>query len=150
MSRRFRVRSPRDGFSLIEVIVVLVVLVVLAVTFVSGMETGADVAAAADILRSHLGFVQALAMANNTATWGVSFEANAYTLVCTPTPAHLPAWPNESSARYVLPAGVKIISGLGVVTLDEYGAPAATHVVIFSDDEQQQQVSITGFTGLVP
>ena len=142
-------RTARAGFSLVEVIVVLVILAVLAVALVAGLDAHASVVVEADILRSYLGYVQSLAMANNTATWGVSFSADSYTLLRDGSPAPI-FWPDAATATYALPAGVTIISGTGEVTLDEYGAPAATHVVTFSDGEQQQQVSITGFTGLVP
>ena len=142
-------RTARAGFSLVEVIVVLVILAVLAVALVAGLDAHASVVVEADILRSYLGYVQSLAMANNTATWGVAFSGGSYTLLRDGNPAPI-FWPDAATATYALPAGVTIISGTGEVTLDEYGAPAATHVVTFSDGEQQQQVSITGFTGLVP
>ena len=142
-------RTARAGFSLVEVIVVLVILAVLAVALVAGLDAHASVVVEADILRSYLGYVQSLAMANNTATWGVAFSGGSYTLLRDGNPAPI-FWPDAATATYALPAGVAIVSGAGVVTFDEYGAPAATHVVTFSDGEQQQQVSITGFTGLVP
>ena len=147
---RSRTPASKRGFTGIEVIAVLVVLGIFAVILVAGLDVHASVAVEADILRSHLGYAQSLAMANNTAGWSVSFGGNAYTLVCTPTPANLPTWPNESSATHALPAGVAIVSGSGVVAFDEWGAPAATHVLVLSDGVQQQSVSITGFTGLVP
>lgn len=142
-------RTARAGFTLVETIVVLAVVGILAVSLVAGMDVHASVVVEADVLRSYLGYVQSLAMANNTATWGVSFSADSYTLLRDGSPAPI-FWPDAATATYALPAGMTIISGTGEVTLDEYGAPAATHVVTFSDGEQQQQVSITGFTGLVP
>ena len=149
MSRRVRVRSPRDGFSLIEVIVVLVVLAVLAVTFVSGMETGAGVAAAADILRSHLGFAQALAMANNTAVWSVQFDNNTYRLLRDGAESPLP-WPGTASAAHELPDGIAIAEGTGLMTIDEWGAPPLTRDIRLTDGSQVATVRITEFTGLVP
>lgn len=142
-------RTARAGFSLVEVIVVLVILAVLAVALVAGLDAHASVVVEADILRSYLGYVQSLAMANNTATWGVAFSGGSYTLLRDGNPAPI-FWPDAATATYALPASVAIVSGAGVVTFDDNGAPAATHVVTFSDGAQQQQVSITGFTGLVP
>ena len=142
-------RTARAGFSLVEVIVVLVILAVLAVALVAGLDAHASVVVEADILRSYLGYVQSVAMANNTATWGVAFSGGSYTLLRDGNPAPI-FWPDAATATYALPAGAAIVSGAGVVTFDDNGAPAATHVVTFSDGEQQQQVSITGFTGLVP
>lgn len=149
MQDRSHRRASKQGFSLIEVIAVLTVVVVLAVALTAGMDTHASVVVEADILRSHLGYAQALAMANNTAAWSIAFSGASYTLLRdgNPAPIH---WPNESSATYSLPTGVSIVSGAGVVTLDEWGAPAATHAVSFSDGSQTETVSITGFTGLVP
>ncbi len=149
MKRQASSRSARGGFSLIETIVVLAVVGILAVSLVADLDVHASVVVEADVLRSYLGYVQSLAMANNTATWGVAFSGGSYTLLRDGNPAPI-FWPDAATATYALPAGVAIVSGAGVVTFDEYGAPAATHVVTFSDGEQQQQVSITGFTGLVP
>ena len=149
MKRQASSRSARGGFSLIETIVVLAVVGILAVSLVADLDVHASVVVEADVLRSYLGYVQSLAMANNTAVWGVAFSGGSYTLLRDGNPAPI-FWPDASTATYALPAGVAIVSGAGVVTFDEYGAPAATHVVTFSDGEQQQQVSITGFTGLVP
>ena len=59
-------------------------------------------------------------------------------------------WPNTSSATYELPDGVSIVSGLGEVSFDDWGAPASTHVITLTDGEHTRLVSITGFTGLVP
>lgn len=142
-------RSARGGFSLIEVISVLAVLVILTVSLVAGLDVHASVVVEADVLRSYLGYVQSVAMANNTATWGVAFSGGSYTLLRDGNPAPI-FWPDAATATYALPAGVTIVSGAGVVTFDDNGAPDATHVLVFSDGEQQQQVSITGFTGLVP
>ena len=152
---RARSRTPvsKRGFTGIEVIAVLVVLGIFAVVLAAGLDVHASVAVEADILRSHLGYAQSLAMANNTAAWSVIFAGSSYTLARDPPPAapdHIPYWPNESSATYLLPAGISILSGLGPVDLNEWGAPAATHVVLLSDGSQSRSVSITGFTGLVP
>ena len=148
---RARSRTPvsKRGFTGIEVIAVLVVLGILAATFVAGMDVHASAAVAADVLRSHLGYAQSLAMANNTADWGVAFSGASYTLLRDGNPAPV-FWPNESSATYSLPAGISILSGLGPVDLNEWGAPETTHVVMLSDGTQTRSVSITGFTGLVP
>ena len=142
-------RTARAGFTLVETIVVLAVVGVLAVSLVAGLDVHASVIVETDVLRSYLGYVQSLAMANNTATWGVAFAGDSYTLLRDGSPAPI-FWPDAATATYALPAGVAIVSGAGVVTFDDNGAPAATHVVTFSDGAQQQQVSITGFTGLVP
>ena len=153
MEIRFIGPAAQSGFSLIEMLVVLVLLAILGFSMSAGLDTHASVVVEADILRSHLGYAQSLAMANNTAAWSVTFAGNSYTLARDPpppAPGHVPYWPNETSATYLLPAGISILSGLGPVDLNEWGAPAATHVVLLSDGSQSRSVSITGFTGLVP
>lgn len=150
---RVRSRSPvsKRGFTGIEVIAVLVVLGIFAVILAAGMDVHASVAVEADILRSHLGFAQSLAMANNVADWRVTFASHSYTLqrndgfswVDSPF-----SWPNEAAATHVLPDGVSIASG-GMVEFDEWGAPASTFTLTLSDGTQQRQVSVVGFTGLV-
>ncbi len=144
-----RAQRARQGFTFIEVIVVLVVLGILAVALVSGMNPHASVAVEADILRSHLGYAQSLAIANNVAIWSVAFSSGAYSLLRDGAPSAIP-WPGESSATYSLPAGVAIGPGAGVVVFNQWGAPDASYAVTLSDGTQQQQVLITGFTGLVP
>jgi len=149
MKVRSRTRSARQGFTLVEVIAVLVVLGVLAVSIAAGLNVRASVPVESDILRSHLGYAQSLAMANNTADWSVAFTSGSYTLLRDNAASPFP-WPGTSSSTYVLPGGVTIQAGLGLVEFDEWGAPVATHTVSLSDGTQSQDVVITGFTGLVP
>ena len=151
MSIQSQKRSAREGFTLLEIAVVLVVLgVVVGTAMVAGLDTtSASVVAEADILRAHLGFVQSLAMANNTADWSILFSSGFYSLrrdgLASPV-----NFPGESSTTHPLMAGVNIVGGLGTLDFDQWGAPAATYTVAFSDGSHQEQVSITGGTGLVP
>jgi prepilin-type N-terminal cleavage/methylation domain-containing protein len=137
----------RSGFTLVEVVATLVVLSILAVVITAGMHTPASVVAEAGILRAHLGFAQSLAMANNTATWSVQFSGNAYTLLRDGQPAPI-RWPGEPSATHVLGRGVG--STAGTVSLDRWGAPAATFTATLTDGRYTESVTITGFTGLIP
>lgn len=143
-------RSVADGFTIIEVILVLVVLGLVAAGFMAvGMETtGTAVVADADILRAHLGYVQSLAMANNTVQWSILFSGHFYNLRSNAVPASV-SFPGEASSVHPLSAGVGISGGLGVLAFDQWGAPVATYTVTLSDGSHQEQVSVTGFTGLV-
>ena len=143
------------GFTAMEVVAVLVIVGILAVAMAAGMRVNAEVAAEAGILRTHLRYTQSLAMANNTAEWGVLFTAQGYTLRRRALPggawgdAPLP-FPGENSAVHLLPTGVGITAGAGLLVLNSWGAPAANWSITLSDGARQQTVSMLGFTGLVP
>ncbi len=154
MSARSSSRSSRQGFTYIEVIAALVVLGIMALCISAGLYPHHySVAVEADILRSHIGYAQSLAMANNTAEWRMAFAGKSYALErnegagwgASPVP-----WPGGDAATYALPPGVSIVSGLGLVEIDEWGAPFTTHNLTLSDGTEQHQISITGFTGWVP
>ena len=152
MNARAKTSLNRSGFTFLEVIVALALLAILAVFIGAGMDVPASVAAEADILRSHLGYAQALAMANNVAAWRISFTADRYALERNAGAGWAAAtnhWPGENSSVYVLPGGVALTPA-GAVEINEWGAPAATHVFTLSDGTEMRQVSIVGFTGLVP
>ena len=152
MKRRWENPASRQGFTLMEVIVALRVLALMAVIFGAGMDVHASVAVEADVLRSHLGYAQSLALANNVAAWRISFAADRYALERNAGAGWAAAtnhWPGENSSVYVLPGGVALTPA-GAVEINEWGAPAATHVFTLSDGTEMRQVSIVGFTGLVP
>jgi len=142
----------RSGFTLLEAIVALAILATLAAFVGAGMDVHASVAVEADVLRSHLGYAQSLAMANNVAAWRVSFAAGQYALERNNGAGWAAAtnhWPGENSSIYALPGGVALTPA-GSVEINEWGAPAVTHVFTLSDGTEMRQVSIVGFTGLVP
>ena len=150
MKTRGKMRLEPDGFSLVETVFVLVIMGILAVV-VSGafMDTSAaSVVGEADTLRGHLGFVQSLAMANNVVDWSILFAGLSYILLANGGASPL-NFPGEASAVHVLSGGVGISGGAGTVAFDQWGAPAATRVVTLTSGTHSEQVSITGFTGLV-
>lgn len=140
----------RGGFTLLELVMVLVLLgVLVAWVSITGVETHAGVVSGADTLRAHLRYAQTLAVANNTADWSVQFNARSYTLRRDDLDSPIP-WPGEDSPTYVLPDGVNVVQGGGVLALDTLGAPPATYIIGLSDGVQQEQVVVTGRTGLIP
>ena len=140
----------RDGFSIIEVILALVILsiVVLGAMAVGVEIQSVEVVSEADILRAHLGYVQMLAMANNTVQWSILFGGSSYSL-CSNSAVASVKFPGEASAVHSLPSGVAIVSGSGTLSLDSWGAPPADYLVTLSAGNHQEQVSILGFTGLI-
>ena len=143
------------GFTALEVVAVLVLVGILAVAMAAGMRVSAGVAAEANILRTHLRYAQSLAMANNTAEWGLLFSGQGYALRRRPLAGGV--WgdapcpfPGEDSAVHLLPVGVGLTSGAGLLVLDSWGAPSANWTITLSDGASQQTVSMLGFTGLVP
>ena len=150
MSVRIQMGRPGDGFTIIEVILVIVVLAVVSMGVMAvGVDSrGVAVVAEADILRAHLGFMQAMAMANNTVDWSVGFSGGSYVLLAdgAPAPVNLPG---ESSPAHAFPSGVALVLGAGTLTFDFWGAPPADYRVGLFGGSRQESVLIRGFTGLV-
>ncbi len=142
--------SGRMGFSFIEVIAILFILGVLAVAVVSGTSRiGAGPSAEAARMRSHLRYAQSLALANNTADWGVQINANSYQLLRNGQPSAL-SFPGERGSTRMLASGVTVSGGTGLLTFDALGAPAETHNIVISGNGMNETVKILGFTGMIP
>ena len=142
-------RRNQAGFSLIEIVATMVIIVVLSVALMVGSRrTHADVAAEAGILRSHLRFVQTMAMANNTCAWGIVVTDSSYTLQRDglPSPINLPG--ENAPGRSITP-GVQIVQGAGVHTFCPWGCPGETLTITLSDGNQQERITVLAFTGLV-
>ncbi len=142
-------KAAASGFTLVEVVAVLTVLAILAGTVAAALHVRPSVFVEADMLRSRLGYAQALAMANNTAEWSVQFDNNAYRLLRDGAESPLP-WPGTPSASHGLPVGISIAAGAGLMAIDEWGTPPATRDIRLTDGSQNATVRITEFTGLVP
>jgi MSHA pilin protein MshC len=135
--------------TLIEVIAVLLVLSIVGVV-VLALATGgnANAPAQAAILKSHLRFVQTLAMANNRDAWTVSFQGGSYTLNRNGSPAALKL-PNESSSTHTFPSGVSITSVTdATLSLTERGSPGPNSFTIVLNGTET--IMITRNTGYIP
>ncbi len=143
-------RESVHGFTLMETIATLVVIAIMAVVFAAAASrTGAEVASEAAILRGHLRFAQAMAMANNTIVWSVQVDGAGYTLQRDGAPSvlHLP---DENSPTHVLARRVSIAQGTGVLTFNEWGECDLPRTIVLGDGETQQSVTILEGTGLIP
>jgi len=141
--------SSRRGFTLIETLAVLVVLAILGIVIASRFSlTGPVVAVEAQVLRSHLRYVQGLAMANNVEDWSLSVAAGSYTVLRDGATAPINL-PGEDSPTHTLPAGVAFSQGAGTLPIDEWGSPDQTRTLRLTDGQTQASVTIFGLTGLI-
>ena len=142
-------RSSQGAFTLLEVVAALALMAILAlVVFARGGTSEASVAAEAAILRGHLRFVQAMAMANNTVAWTVNLGSTSYTMQRDGAAATVNL-PDESAPTHILTRGVVISQGIGVLPISEWGVPDQTRVITVSDGQYQQSVIVLGGTGLI-
>lgn len=139
----------RAGFTAIEVIAALLVVAILAMVVTAGRWTSGSAAAEAEVMRANLRYVEALAMANNTATWSVRTFNNSYEIWRNGGLSPIP-FPGENSPVHTMPPGVRIVASPGVINFNQWGAPESDQAVVISDGEVTRTVSIVGFTGLIP
>ena len=139
-----------QGFTLLEIIAALAIIgLLLMVAWVRATNTGAAVASDAAILRSHLRFLQAMAMGNNTVVWSMSLGNGSYLMQRDGAPSTMNL-PDENGPSRTLSHGVVLSGGTGVITFDEWGVPDAPRVIVLSDGTTQHSISILGGTGLIP
>lgn len=132
---------------MIEILAVLVVLVVVSTVVISrDPDMDKEAYAQAAILKTHLRFAQSLAMAQNTASWGVAFSSGAYILLHNGQPAAFP-WPNDTSSTHGLPDGVILTAGTPNLFFDEWGSPGETTIVVTLNSHP---ITITRNTGFIP
>jgi len=140
-------RQTVSAFTLVETIAVLLVISVLTVMAVAHLvDTGANAVAEADILETHLRYAQQLAMADDTATWGMTIAAGSYTLLKDGAAAAR-SLPGESSSVHSL-NGTTVTSGTGTVTFDNLGSPGTTTLTIVVGGTRT--ITITKNTGYIP
>ena len=123
--------ADNKGFTLIEVISVLIILGILAAIAISrGLSTNNDLIPQADIVKSHLRFAQLKALSDDTATWGIAFTANSYTLQSNGSVATI-LLPSDNSNTHNFPTGVTVTSTTpnATVTFDRWGNPGANYSV---------------------
>jgi prepilin-type N-terminal cleavage/methylation domain-containing protein len=144
-----RVDKSRAGFTAIEVVAALLVIGISAMFLTAGRWTSASAAAEAEVMRSHLRYVEALAMANNTATWSVRVFNSSYEIWRNGDLSEV-SFPGENSPVYTFPEGVQIVSGTGVINFNTWGAPNADRNIVVSDGARSRTIRIFGFTGLIP
>lgn len=135
------------GFTLVEVIAVLVVLSIIVAVAVSRISIRGDLTSQTDIVKSHLRFVQLKALADDTATWGISFSGSAYTLLYNSASSTLNL-PGEDSNSHAFPAGVTTASQ--AINFDAWGNPSGGAATItLSGEGSSKTITINGSTGYI-
>jgi MSHA pilin protein MshC len=142
-----KARADSRGFTLVEVIAVLIVLGIIVAVAASRISIRGDLASQTDIVKSHLRFVQLKAMADDTATWGISFSGSAYTLSYNHASSTLNL-PGEDSNSHTFPPAVTTTSQ--AIDFDAWGNPSGgTAAVSLSGEGTSKTVTINGSTGFI-
>jgi prepilin-type N-terminal cleavage/methylation domain-containing protein len=140
------------GFTLIEVLVTLVVISVLAFTVVGViLEPDMAVRPQAELIKAHLRFARSEALAS-TNSWGIQFQAGAYTLQRNGVTAPVDL-PGQSSPTLSLPSGVQI-SGATLpltVTFNTWGSPGGADISFaVRNGADSNSVTVLANTGYIP
>lgn len=145
------------GYALIEIIsVFLLISVISAYVVSSGVDINAELAGEAEIVKSHLRYVQYLALSNETNELAIKFSDtnDSYTLLKNNIEDN--NLPNEDSATHTLQPGLTIIlpSNIPVnktISFDKWGSPVPndTYKIIISDGINTKEFEIIKNTGAV-
>lgn len=139
-------KADRSGFSLVELVSILTIMFIVGALVVSRANgSSGKVVAEAATLRSHIRFAQAIAIANNTVSWSLTFAAGSYTLLRDGAASPI-SLPGEDANVHSFARGVQVTSGTGAVTLDDRGSPgAADYSIVLNGTETITIVRDTGF-----
>lgn len=141
--------AAQQGFTVIEVIAALLLIGVLTAVVVSRVvDTSAELAAEAEVVKAHLRFVQSRAM-NSNVSWGIRFDGGSYTMLTDGlTSAGL--LPNESSATHLLASGT-VTATINPVQFDEWGSPGVADITVtVADGSGSKNFVISKNTGFIP
>jgi len=140
-------RTDDRAYTLIEIIAVLLVIGILAAVAVSRfLSARQDLVAQADIAKAHLRFAQLKALNDDTASWGIAFAGDSYTLQYNGAAAGI-SLPGENSNTRALSSGITITTPL-TVSFDSWGSPGTSNIPItLSDGGATTTITITGNTG---
>ena len=106
---------------MIEVIAVLIIISIVGVIVATRLwNTGAELVAQTDVIKTHLRYAQSRAMSSNV-IWGIVFNGNTYALFQNGNTSDTVLLPGETSKTLNLPPGVSI-TGV-VVSFDSWGRP---------------------------
>ncbi len=127
-------RLSGRGYTLIEVISVLVLLGIAGAVIVNRFQLeDANLSSESERLRSHIHFVQMMAISNEGYQWGIEFNEKNYRIdkrnggVDLSNTVNLPG---ETDGTHRFPESVRISSGLGTVQFDKWGSPGSSSYTV--------------------
>jgi prepilin-type N-terminal cleavage/methylation domain-containing protein len=150
MKNNPKTRTLSGGFTLVETVAVLVLLGIISLMAVSRYPNRhTDLIGETAILKSHLRYVQLMALANDEATYGMDFSADEYVLFKDGAPATT-SLPNEASSTHSFPAGVTLTAGTGTMGFDQWGSPGGSdYVVTLSQSGETRSITVVRDTGCI-
>ena len=145
-----------SGNTLIEIISVFLLISIISVYILSnGIDIGKELESEVEIVKSHLRYVQYLALTNdNKNKWSIKFSDTGYTLL--KKNIETINLPNEDSAVHTLQPGLKIILPLNIpvnktISFDKWGSPFPnnTYKITISDGISNKKFEIIKNTGAI-
>ena len=146
----------KNGFTMVEILVVLALIGLLAGVLISRNQTSnTGIVSETAILKTYIRFVQSLAMADNTKTWGIKIESNQYTLLEDSAPSAFSLPDTSSSVRPIPPAtnvSILSISPNDTISFDAWGSPGSQdYTIVLTDSANPNRtISVTKNTGFIP
>jgi len=146
------------GFTLIEVIAVLIIIAIVAAVAISKAISTSQVSVTseANILKTHLRFVQIKAL-GNTVSWGISIGSGSYTLQSNGATATINL-PGETSPTHTFSGGVTAtpaatnpvaFSTLGIPVDSAGNQLTANLKITLTQGSGTQTVTVTQYTGFI-
>lgn len=146
---------------MIEIVVVLVILFIVSAVVITRytMTDTNELMIETDALKSSLRYAQIQSLNDDTATWGIHFTNDTYTLykngaaasVMIPVKIQDPVKDPPPNNTHTLQGSVKITVGVGTtVTFDKWGSPGTTSISLtLTRGTETETIYITRNTGYI-
>jgi prepilin-type N-terminal cleavage/methylation domain-containing protein len=142
--------SPPKGFTLLEIIAVLLIFSILAGVVLIRVNSPAELAGRAEVIKNHLRYAQSMAMLSNH-VWGVRFEADQYVLFEEDEARLFPGEENPVPLKDLTASPLTIgFDGWGMPLDLAANSPLGADALLrISDSESTLTVTISRDTGFV-